>query len=104
MYVIGITDFSFLNIKLRILRSRCDILKQIEKVTYDCSLTRATILQDYETAIKIIKEIKDRKNEILFENDSILGEILNKGKKFDVENLKVYQLIAAEIKVESEEI
>lgn len=51
------------------------------------------MIPDYKTVIKIIKEIKDRKDEILFENDSIIGEILDRGKEFDVDKLKVYKLL-----------
>lgn len=96
MYVIGVDEFSFLNIKSKILMNSCKIWNEIDKVVYDCNLERSTMMPDYETAIKVIKEIKDRKDEILFENDSICGEILDRGKKFDVEKLKVYQLVVTE--------
>lgn len=101
MYVIGVNDFSFLNITSRMLMDSCGFWDEIEKVVYDCNLRKATMIQDYKTVIKIIKEIKDRKDEILFENDSICGEILDRGKKFDVENLKVYQLVTTECDIEN---
>lgn len=75
----------------------CDWDKvKIYEVLYDCNLEQATFFKDYETAIKTIKEIKDKKDEILFENDSILGKILDGENKFDVETLKVYQLVITE--------
>ena len=47
---------------------------------------------------KIVDEIKARKGEIKFENGNIIGQILDKehGKEFDVDKLKVYELIPTE--------
>lgn len=98
MYVIGVNDFSFLNIKSRMLMNRCGFWNEVEKVVYDCDLSKATFFKNYEEVIKIIEEIKNKKYEILFENDNILGEILDKGKDFDIDKLKVYQLIPIECK------
>ncbi len=98
MYVIGVNDFSFLNIKLRTLISRCKLWNEVEKVVYDCDLDKATFYKNHEDAIKVIEEIKNKKYEILFENNNILGEILDKGNFFDVDKLKVYQLTPIECK------
>lgn len=102
MYVIGVSESDFLNIKLKrmtILRS-CEIWDEIEKVIYAWNLSEATICPDYEIATKLVEEIKMRKNEILFENGSIIGQILDKekGKEFDVDELKVYELVPVECK------
>ena len=76
----------------------CKTWNEVEKVTYEYNLTKATIFPDYEIAAKIVEEIKTRKNEIVFENDNIIGQILDKehGKEFDVDGLKVYELVPTE--------
>ena len=78
----------------------CKIWNEIEKVIYECNLCKATIFPDYENAAKIVEEIKKRKTEIQFENDSIIGQILDeeKEKEFDVDVLKIYELIPTECK------
>ena len=100
MYVIGINEFDFVNIKSRTMMTceSCKVLNDVEMVTYECNLTKATIFPDYELAAKIVEEIKTRKDEIKFENDNIIWQILDEehGKEFDVDKLKVYELIPTE--------
>lgn len=89
MYVIGTNEWDFVNV---VLSKRFDV---IERVQYDCNLGEATIFPNYEIADETLKEIKKRKNEILFDNIFAIGRILDKrsGKKFDVDNLKIYDLV-----------
>ena len=100
MYVIGVNEFDFVNIKSRTMMTweSCKVCNDVERVTYECNLTKATIFPDYELAAKIVEEIKTRKDEIKFENDNIMWQILDKenGKEFDVDKLKVYELIPTE--------
>ena len=100
MYVIGVNEWDFVNIKSRTMMTweSCKVWNEVERVTYECNLTKATIFPDYELATKIVEEIKTRKDEIKFENDNIIGQILDKehGKEFDVDKLKVYELIPTE--------
>ena len=102
MYVIGMNEWDFLNIKTRTMMTwkSCKTWNEVEKVIYECNLCKATIFPDYENAAKIVEEIKKRKTEIQFENDNILGQILDdeKGKEFDVDALKIYELIPTECK------
>lgn len=102
MYVIGVNKWDFLNIKSRtMLTWRTGLLlEEVEKVTYECNLTKATIFSDYELATKIVEEIKTKKNEISFENDNIIGQILDEEheEEFDVNKLKVYKLVPTECK------
>lgn len=93
MYVIGVSEFNFIDVTSKILTNYCKIWKEIEKVEYECDLKEATFFPDYESAVKILNEIQERKSEILFQNQSIIGEILDRGKEFDVGKLKVYRLI-----------
>lgn len=93
MYVIGVNETDFIKIKTNTIMGYCNIRFEIEHVTYGCSMPKASIFTDYERAIKIVEEIKNRKDEIWFEAYNILDEILDKGKDFDVEKLKVYRLI-----------
>lgn len=105
MYVIGVNEWDFVNIKSRTMMTweSCKTWNEIEKVTYECNLTKATIFSDYELATKIVEEIKARKDEIEFENDNIIGQILDEehGEVFDVDKLKVYELVPAECKEQS---
>ena len=93
MYVIGVSEFDFIDVTSKILTNYCQIWQKIEKVEYECDLKKATFFPDYESAVKILNEIQERKSEILFQNQSIIGEILDRGKEFDVGKLKVYKLI-----------
>ena len=100
MYVIGVNEWDFVSIKSRsmITWESCKVWNEVERVAYGCDLTKATIIPDYELATKIVDEIKARKDEIKFENGNIIGNILDKehGKEFDVDKLKVYELIPTE--------
>lgn len=100
MYVIGVDEWDFVNIKSRTMMTweSCKTRNEIENVTYECNLTKATIFPYYELATKIVDEIKTRKDEIKFENDNIIGQILDEEheKEFDVNKLKVYELIPTE--------
>ena len=100
MYVIGVNEWSFVNIRSRTMMTQgtCKVLSEVERVIYGCSLSRAKIFPNYNTAAEIVKEIKSRKDEIKFENGNIIGQILDKehGKEFDVDKLKVYELIPTE--------
>lgn len=98
MYVIGTNELDFIKIKSRTMMGVSQIWNEVEKVIYKCNLTRATIFPDYELAEGIVGDIKVRKKEIVFENDNIIGHILDRehGKEFDVEKLKVYELAPTE--------
>ena len=102
MYVIGINEWNFVNIKSRTMMTweSCKVWNEVKKVTYECDLDKATIFPDYELAAKILEEIKTRKDEIILENESIIGQILDRknNKVFDVGELKVYELIPMECK------
>lgn len=102
MYAIGVNGWDFVNIKSRTMMAweSCKTWNEVEKVIYECNLSEATIFPDYEIADKIVEEIKKRKNEILFENNNIIGQIFDKekGKEFDVDALKVYELVPTECK------
>ena len=105
MYVIGVNEWDFVNIKSRTMMTweSCKTWNEVEKVTYEYNLAKATILPDYELATKIVEEIRTRKDEIKFVNDNIIGQILDKenGIKFDVDKLKVYELVPTECKEQS---
>lgn len=102
MYVIGINECDFVNIRSRTMKKQgiCKVWSEVERVIYGCSLSRAKIFPNYDTAAEIVEEIKNRKDEILFENRSIIGQILDKekGKEFDINALKVYELVPTECK------
>ena len=68
----------------------CKTWNEVEKVTYECNLAKATIFPDYELATKIVEEIKTRKDEIKFENDNIIGQILDEEQKeIDIEYMRI---------------
>ena len=95
MYVIGTSEYEFINVKSKTMTDR-NFVKMavlVENVVYECELKESTFFPDYESAVEILNEIQERKSEILFQNQSIIGEILDRGKEFDVDKLKVYRLI-----------
>lgn len=95
MYVIGTSEYEFINIKSKMVidQNSINIAVLVENVIYECELKESTFFHDYESAIEILNEIQERKSEILFQNKRIIGEILDRGKEFDVVKLKVYRLI-----------
>lgn len=99
MYVIG-TKYGFLNVESRTMMQLepIKLLKEVEKVIYECDLSEATIYNDYGYANKIVKEIKERIDEITFENCTITGKLFDdeRGYKFNVEELKIYELVPTE--------
>lgn len=118
MYVIGTNEWNFLKIKSRTMMGSvkhenilnfiqmmkcesCKIWNEVEMAIYDCDLYNATIFPNYDAAAKIVAEIKKRKDGIMFENSCIIGQILDKenGKEFDVDELKVYELVPTECKM-----
>lgn len=100
MYVIGVNEWDFINVKKRVMTTyeSCKFWEEIERVMYECNLSNATIFSDYKLATKTIEEIKVRKGDIVFENNDILGKILDEEqeKEFNVDSLKVYELIPTE--------
>jgi hypothetical protein len=74
---------------------------EIKRVIYACDLNEASLFRDYETVTKIKEEIIKRKDEIIFENNNIIGALLDEqdGKRFDCFSLKIYELIPTEMEV-----
>jgi len=103
MYVIGSSDYNFISFKRDTLYDRQ--YKKIEheavSVEYETPLHRSTIIANREDAEKILNEIRDRVDLIEFQNDSILGEILDRENSFDkgefVKGLKIYELVPREV-------
>lgn len=100
MYAIGTSDFDFIKINSRTLMNYSMVYEEIYRVLYECDLEKASIFKDYESAIKTLEEIKSRREDITFENNNIIGAILDKEKEFNVDELKIYQLTPLECKVE----
>lgn len=97
-YVIGKTDYNFIQIKFCTMWDGGGTLwNEIEKVSYDCFIEEASIIKGYDNAKEILSEIQDRISEIDFSNISILGEIIDKEKGFDKDDyakkLKIFELV-----------
>lgn len=90
MYVIGTSEYSFIKIWTKMMMD-CSI--KIDTIEYECDLEKSTLLPSYESAFKMLNEIQERKSKIRFINESILGELLDRGKEFDVGKLRIYNLI-----------
>lgn len=89
MYVIGTNEYDFIKIRTEMMMD-CTI--KIDTIEYECDLEKSTFFPDYESAFKALNEIRERKSEIRFKNESIFGEILDRGKEFDVGKLRIYML------------
>lgn len=63
MYVIGINKWDFINVKSRTMMTWefCKTWNEVEKVTYECNLVKATIFSDYEIANKNCRGNKNKK-------------------------------------------
>lgn len=93
MYVIGTNECDFIHVTSKMMMDRTKFWDEIVKVVYGCDLRKSTFFPNYESAVETLNEIQERKIEIRFENESIIGEILGRGKEFDVRKLKVYRMI-----------
>lgn len=97
-YVIGETDYSFIQIKsCTMWDGGGKLWSEIEKVSYNCFFEEATIINSREEANKVLNEIQDRTSVIDFDNVSVIGQILDDGRNFDkydfVKKLKIYKLV-----------
>ena len=102
MYVIGKNDYEFIKIThSKPMYDGKKIWSEISKIEYDAPLHEATIISDYESAEKMLKEIKEKYESIQFRDFSIIGEILDREHGFDkakyVEELKIYLLLPTEV-------
>lgn len=96
MYVIGTSNENFLDIERTYYSSDAnETWSGIVKVTHQCDLCKATLFPCYEVAQNAIEEIRERQDDIYFENDDIFGSIFHK-EKFDPDNLRVYRLVPTE--------
>jgi hypothetical protein len=70
---------------------------EIRDIEYDAPLDKATIINDYDRAEELLKEIKSNVENINFSNNSIIGEILDRENSFDKvdysKELKIYELL-----------
>lgn len=97
-YVIGETNFSFIQIKsCTMWDGHRNMWNEIHKVSYDCNIEEATIINSHDKARELLSEIQNRVSEIDFSNISIIGEILDEGREFDkadyVKKLKIFRLV-----------
>lgn len=97
-YVIGETDFSFIQIKSYTMWDGMGRLwNEIHNVSYDCCIEDATIINSHDEAKEILNDIQNRVSEIDFSNISILGQILDEEKGFDkfsyAKKLKIFRLV-----------
>lgn len=98
MYVIGRNDFYFIKITHNnTLYDGINIWSEIRSLEYNATLDKATIINDYDKAEELLKEIQDNVENIDFSNYSIIGEILDREHSFDKvgysKELKIYELV-----------
>lgn len=100
MYVIGLGLHSFLRIKTNTCYSQTRVELVVTTVFYDVAYDKATVFSDYDKAARILQQIKDRKDEIIFSNDNIVGQLLDEknGYKLEVAQLEVFQLVPVRCK------
>ena len=98
MYVIGINDFYFIKITHKnTLYNGRKLWCEIANLEYNAPLDKATIINDYDKAEELLKEIQDNVENIKFSNNSVIGEILDREHSFDKvaysKELKIYELV-----------
>ena len=97
-YVIGITDYNFIQIEFCALwDGKGKLWTEVEKVSYDCTFEEATIIDGYNEVKEILNEIQNRIFEIDFSNISILGQLIDEKREFDkveyAKKLKIFRLV-----------
>lgn len=93
VYVIGLTQFNLLNIEGQwVYTKEFGMILMINKVTHGImNMCNATQIRSKEDAQKILQEIKDNREGILFRNETILESIIE-GNDLDVDNLHIYEI------------
>lgn len=97
-YVIGVTDYEFIQIKSELMwDGRKNFWTAVKNVLYDCFFEDATIINDYDKANEVLSEIQNRVSEIDFSNISILGQMIDEENNFDkaeyAKKLKIFELV-----------
>ena len=98
MYVIGVNDYSFINIiREEVLWDGKDTWSEIKVIGYDYLLDGAKIFGSYEHASGVLEKIKNNVEAIRFQNASLIGDLIDKDNSFDklsyVKELKIYELV-----------
>ena len=97
-YVIGANVCDFIQIKHRTMWDGGEnIWNEINKVSHNCLIEEATIINSHDEAKKIVNEIKNRINEIEFDNISIIGQLIDEDRGFDkvdyAKELRIFRLV-----------
>ncbi len=98
MYVIGRNDFEFINITHReTLYDGRKVWSEVRKLEYETPLDKATIINNYDEAEELLKEIQVNVENINFSNNDIIADILDKEYSFNKvsysKELKIYELV-----------
>lgn len=97
-YVIGANVCDFIQIKHRTMwDGGRNIWNEINKVSHNCLIEDATIINSHDEAKKIVNEIQNRINEIEFSNISIIGQLIDEEREFNkidyAKELKIFRLV-----------
>ena len=106
MFVIGINEFEFLKVTRKVRLYDYEISSgvtqtkkesvEVAKVKYDADLDEASMFKNYEDAKATVKEIQDNIENIKFENQNDLLNILDENDGFNKKKyskqLKIYEL------------
>lgn len=98
MYAIGTDEFSFIKIveKATMYDGR-KIWGEVKGLEYETPLHKATVMPNYEDAEKLLNEIQNNAEKIKFENNNIIGQIIDKENSFDKvaysKKLEIYELL-----------
>ena len=98
LYVIGESNYSFIQIRSSTMwDSHNKLWNQVDGIQYGCSIQEATIIDGYDEAKKILREIQDRVSEIDFTNISVIGQLIDEKKAFNksdyAKKLKISRLV-----------
>ena len=98
MYAIGMSESDFIQIESELFVTDKVTWSEIKKVVYHTN--NCTMFSDFEEAEDALDIIKSRRYEIKFEDgsdDSIGSIIFYLGKTFDIDALKIYELVVVEV-------
>lgn len=98
MYVIGRNDFEFIKITyIETLYDGRKVWREVKNLEYEVPLDKATIINNYDKAEELLKEIQGNVKNINFSNNNIIADILDKEHSFDKvcysKELKIYELM-----------
>lgn len=86
MYVIGVSEYDFIDVKSKILTNYCKIWQEVEKVVYECDLNEATFSLIMNQLLKYSMKYRKEKVKFNFKTKALLEKSWIEEKNLMLQN------------------